>query len=163
MMTEAPNPEKLLVDRTLGRLVRWLRLLGYDTIWDKEAGPAALLLRAEREGRVLLTRDTLLVERRVVHLRRVSAVLLRGDLLLEQLQQLQADEGLRRVGPPRCLVCNGSLDALGAEEVCHRVPVYVAATQEKYTYCSVCDRVTWPATHWDDMRRRLAEAGIVDA
>jgi uncharacterized protein with PIN domain len=38
----------------------------------------------------------------------------------------------------------------------------VAATQQVFTYCPVCDRVTWPATHWDDMQRRLVEAGFTD-
>jgi uncharacterized protein with PIN domain len=52
---------------------------------------------------------------------------------------------------------------MSPEEVRDRVPAYVAATEEKFTYCPVCDRVTWPATHWDDMQQRLAEAGIVDA
>ena len=154
--------EALLVDGTLGRLARWLRLLGYDAANDGEAGPADLVARAEAEGRVLLTRDTLLVERRAVHRGRVRAVLVRGDTLSEQLEQLRAEEGLRRVGPPRCLVCNGELQHLSVDDVRDRVPPYVAATQASFTYCPVCDRVTWPATHWADMTRRLAEAGLLD-
>jgi uncharacterized protein with PIN domain len=160
MIWEAPDLEKLLVDRTLGRLARWLRLLGYDTVWDREADPAALLLRAELDGRALLTRDTLLVERRAVRRRRVRAVLLRGDLLFEQLRQLQTEEGLHRGGPPRCMVCNASLECVSPDEVRHRVPAYVAETQDRFTYCPACDRVTWRATHWDDMQRRLSEAGL---
>ena len=156
----APDLVKILVDRTLGRLARWLRLLGYDTVWDAQAGPAELLARAEREGRLLLTRDTLLVERRAVHRGRVRAVLVRGDRLPEQLRQLRIEQGLHRVGPPRCLVCNGPLREVSPDEVRQRVPPYVAATQDRFTYCPVCDRVTWPATHWDDMQQRLAEAGF---
>ena len=149
-----------LVDRTLGRLARWLRLLGYDTIWEAAAGPADLLARAEREDRVLITRDTLLVERRAVHRGRIRAILVRGDRVAEQLRQLRVEEGLRSVGASRCLVCNSSLEELRVDAVRQRVPPYVAATQEHFTYCPVCDRVTWPATHWDDMQRRLAEAGF---
>jgi uncharacterized protein len=153
---------KFLADRTVGRLARWLRLLGYDTVWDGRSEPPGLLARAEHEGRILLTRDTLLAERRAVHRGRVRAVLLRGDHLAEQLQQLRTEEGLQRVGPARCLVCNGELRSLGVEDVRSRVPPYVAATQEKFTYCPVCDRVTWQATHWDDMCRRMTEAGFDD-
>ena len=70
---------KLLVDRTLGRLARLLRLLGYDTAWGRETSSAALLAQAESEDRLLLTRDTLLVERRAVHLGHVRALLVRGN------------------------------------------------------------------------------------
>jgi uncharacterized protein len=152
---------KLLVDRTLGRLARWLRVLGYDTVWDGDAGPAELLARAEREERLLLTRDTLLVERRAVHRGRVRAVLVRHDTLPEQLRQLRIEDGLHRVGPPRCLVCNGILQDVGLEEARQRIPPYVATTQKKFTYCPICDRITWSATHWDEIRRRLAEAGFL--
>jgi uncharacterized protein with PIN domain len=152
----------LLVDRTLGRLVRWLRLLGYDAAWDAQAGQAELLARAECEDRILLTRDTLLVERRAVRRGRVRAVLVRGDLLAAQLEQLRTEEGLHRVGPPHCLVCGSRLLPMTPDEVHARVPPYVAATQHVFTYCPVCDRITWPATHWDDMRRRLVEAGFAE-
>jgi uncharacterized protein with PIN domain len=161
-MREAFLGVKLLVDRTLGRLVRWLRLLGYDAAWDAQAGQAELLARAECEDRILLTRDTLLVERRAVRRGRVRAVLVRGDLLAAQLEQLRTEEGLHRVGPPRCLVCGSRLLPMTPDEVHARVPPYVAATQHVFTYCPVCDRITWPATHWDDMRRRLVEAGFAE-
>jgi uncharacterized protein with PIN domain len=153
---------RLLVDRTLGRLARWLRVLGYDTVWDRDAGPADVIARAEREGRVILTRDTLLVERRAVHAGRVRAVLVRGDKVPAQLVQLRVEEGMHRVGPARCLVCNSHLQSVSCEEVRLRVPPYVARTQEEFTYCPVCDRITWPATHWLDMERRLAEAGFIN-
>lgn len=156
----APHPMRFLVDRTLGRLARLLRLLGYDTAWERAAGPAALLARAETEDRLLLTRDTLLVERRAVHRGRVRALLVRGDTLPEQVEQLRAEIGLQRVGPPRCLVCNSPLEEVGLEQVRDRVPPYVAGTQQCFTHCPVCDRVTWPATHWQDMERRLAELGL---
>jgi uncharacterized protein len=151
---------KLLLDRNLGRLARLLRLLGYDTAWERNAGPAALLARAESESRLLLTRDTLLVERRAVHLGRVRAVLVCGNTLPEQLEQLRPELGLQRVGPPRCLVCNSPLDEVSPEQVRDRVPPYVAATQQRFTYCQACDRITWPATHWQNMERHLAELGL---
>jgi uncharacterized protein len=153
---------EFLADRTVGRLARWLRLLGYDTVWDGDSGPPRLLARAEKEGRVLLTRDTLLVERRAVHKGRVRAVLVRCDHLAGQLQQLRTEEGLHQVGPARCLVCNGEVRSLGVDEVRRRVPPFVAATQSVFTYCPHCDRVTWPATHWDDMCRRMREVGFAD-
>lgn len=154
---------RLLADRTVGRLARYLRMVGYDTVWDPAASAGALLQRAETEGRVVLTRDRLLVERRPVRRGSVRAVLVRHDLVGDQLAQVREELGLRRMQPPRCLVCNGALVDMPAAEARRRVPPYVAATQERFTYCPVCDRVTWPATHWRDMQRRLCEAGFPDA
>lgn len=153
-------PSRLLVDRTLGRLARWLRLLGYDAVWDRSAGTVELLARAQAEGRGLLTRDTLLVGRRAVRCGLVHTVLVRHDLLVDQLCQLRIERGLHAVGEPRCLVCNGLLEPRVLQDVRDRVPSYVARTQSRFTFCPACDRVTWPATHWEDMQRRLAEAGF---
>ncbi|MFH0916312.1 MAG: Mut7-C RNAse domain-containing protein [bacterium] len=153
-------PPCLLVDRTLGRLARWLRLLGYDAVWERSAGPAELLARAQAESRGLLTRDTLLVERRAVRRGLVRAVLVRDDLVADQLRRLRIEQGLRRVAEPRCLVCNGPLEPRVLRHVRDRVPPYVARTQTRFSFCPACDRVTWPATHWESMQRRLAEAGF---
>lgn len=153
---------RLLADRTVGRLARYLRMLGYDTVWDERASAGELLRRAETEQRVVLTRDTLLMERRAVRRGMVRAVLIRADLVAAQLQQVREELGLRRAGPPRCLVCNGALVHMPAAEARPRVPAYVAATQTRFAYCPACDRVTWPATHWEDMQHRLREAGFPD-
>lgn len=151
---------RLLADRTLGRLARYLRMLGYDTVWEAAAAPEELLRRAETEQRVLLSRDTLLLERRALRRGAVRAVLVRHDLVGDQLAQLRAELGLRRIGPPRCLVCNSALKEMPAAQARGRVPPYVAATQARFTYCPGCDRVTWAATHWEDMERRLRAAGF---
>ena len=151
---------RFLLDRTLGRLARWLRALGYDTVWDRSGGPAEVLTRAAEEDRVVLTRDTLLIERRPVRRGQVPAVLVRADHLVDQLAQLRSEEGLVRRGEPRCLVCNGLLQVRSRNDVKDRVPPYVAQTQTRFTYCPVCDRVTWPATHWQSMQRTLHDAGF---
>ena len=100
------------------------------------------------------------MERRAVRRGRVIAVLVRDDLLVEQLRQLRLESRARRVAEPRCMVCGSVLEPLTAEEVGERVQPYVAMTQTRFTYCPRCDRITWPATHWEHMERRLAEAGF---
>ena len=149
-----------LLDKTVGRLARWLRVLGYDAAWNASASPRELLRRAGEEGRVLITRDTLLVHRREVNRGVVRAVLVRHDILVAQLRQLREDLGLRPQGDPRCMVCNATLQTIERKEVQSRVPPYVAATETEFRYCPACDRVTWPATHWQGMMRILEQAGF---
>jgi uncharacterized protein len=154
-------PSRLILDQTLGRLARWLRFLGYDVIWDRSSDPGRLLAQAEEEGRVLLTRDTLLPLRRVVRLGQVRLILVPDDLLMDQLRQLRMEEGLCRQAEPRCLVCNSLLQYRCVDEIRDRIPPYVALTQRRFGSCPRCDRVTWPATHWENMERLLLEAELV--
>lgn len=151
---------RLLADRTVGRLARYLRMLGHDVGWEPHAGASELLARAEAEDRILLTRDTLLAERRAVRRGAVAVVVVRENRVVDQLRELRSQLGLGRAGPPRCLACNAVLEDLPVEEARKRVPPYVAATQSRFRYCRVCDRITWAATHWEDMERRLKEAGF---
>lgn len=158
-MTAVPPP-RLLADEMLGRLARWLRVLGYDTAWKRGVSDDVLLQQAERQGRLLLTRDTLLAQRRAVRRGAVTALLVRHDHLHDQLVQLRADLSLQQVAEPRCLVCNGELRPVTVEYAALRVPPYVAATQTAFRYCTACDRVVWPGTHWDEMLRVLRRAGV---
>lgn len=153
---------RFLVDRTLGRLGRWLRLLGYDAAWDSDSDAERLLTRAQSEGRMLLTRDTLLVQRRAVRRGQVKALLIRHNGVEDQLRQLGEELGLRRRSRARCLCCNTLLEMGDPEEARKRVPPYVAQTQSRFSYCPTCDRYTWAATHWENARRLLARAGLDD-
>jgi uncharacterized protein len=157
---DLPLPERLLVDEMLGRLSRWLRLLGYDAEAAAGRDDDELLAAAEAEQRLLLTRDTRLVTRRPVNRGRVDALLVRHDHLDDQLGQLHREAGLARIGPPRCLVCNHQLLPVSTEAARGRVPEFVAATHTSFRLCPSCDRVVWPGSHWQHMLDRLGELGL---
>jgi uncharacterized protein with PIN domain len=151
---------RFLLDEMLGRLARWLRVLGYDAEWSAGRPDSELLRVAEEEGRLLLTRDTLLFQRRPVARNRVRAHFVRHDLLPDQLRQLRAELGLTRVGPPRCLVCNAELEPVTREWAAGRVPPYIALTHTSFRHCRSCARVVWQGTHWQAMNRLLRDAGL---
>ncbi|GAB4258435.1 MAG: hypothetical protein Kow00122_16150 [Thermoleophilia bacterium] len=148
--TPAGRP-RFLADEMLGRLARWLRVMGYDTEWKAAVADADLLRQAESEGRVLLTRDTGLMERRAVRRGRVRAVFVRDDILEDQLRQLTSEEGLRP-GSPRCMVCNGELEPISRQRARPHVPAYVGLTQVAFRRCRGCGRVVWPGSHWEGIR-----------
>lgn len=144
-------PLKLLADGMLGRLAKWLRLLGYDTAYDNSADDAELARRARAEGRVLLTRDHELAGRRGLR-----TLLIQSEVLEEQVQQVQDTLG----GPlhpalSRCSVCNVALEAVTPEEIADRVPPYVLRTQTEFRRCPGCGRVYWPGTHLQAMRKQM--------
>lgn len=143
---------KLLADAMLGRLAKWLRILGYDTAYLADTDDYAVMRLARAEDRLILTRDLALAERRGVR-----ALLIDADGLEEQLSQVYDV-----VGPPpepslsRCPVCNHRLVAADAELVARRVPPYVQRTQDHFSYCADCERVYWQGTHWRRMRALVA-------
>ena len=83
---------RLLVDAMLGRLVRWLRLMGYDAAYWRDGTDEALITAAQAEGRLIVTRDHTLARRRGV-----CAVLIAAEGLDEQIAEAR-DRAGRRTG-----------------------------------------------------------------
>ena len=138
-------PARYLCDVMLGRLARWLRALGHNTAYDNAADDPALLRRAARERRILVTRDTQLAA--TARGRRV--VLLHANDTPGQLRELvDASSIVRHPGLlTRCIVCNTRLRAATAEQIEESVPEYVRSTQRVFRACPGCTRIYWPGTH----------------
>ncbi|HEX76973.1 MAG TPA: hypothetical protein G4O03_00970 [Dehalococcoidia bacterium] len=150
---------KFLVDHNVAKLARWLRMIGYDALLFQGEDDGQMVRLALAQGRVLLTKDTQIMLRRVVAEGRVKAVLIEVDEPREQLRQVVEALGLDYGFNPfsRCLECNALLQPRDQEAVRHLVPPYVYRTRNRYVQCPTCQRVYWQGTHWQAMRRRLAE------
>jgi hypothetical protein len=141
----------------LGRLARWLRIVGHDVAYGPHLHGAALAACARRDGRLILTRDTQLVRDPQLP----PHVFVTSDHFREQLRQVAAAVPLARDASfTRCLDCNLPLAALARAAARDRVPPYVFATQERFWTCPGCHRVYWPATHRARMRAELAALGL---
>lgn len=149
---------RFIADTMLGKLAKWLRILGWDVEYFPRIPDDELARRVEATGRILLTRDTLIVRRRKV---RGRFFLVQGDHWKEQLRQVVGRFG--RPAPPqalfsRCVRCNVPLEKIEKEQVRGRVPPYVFLTQKRFRTCPACGRLFWPATHHDAMIRDLEKA-----
>ena len=143
---------KLLLDGMLGRLAKWLRILGYDTAYFPDLDDHQLVRLARAEGRILVTGDRELARRRGL-----TCLLIVSDDLEEQIQQvisaLQLETGLAF---SRCPVCNTPLQDVEKPAVKDRVPPYVFQTQEHFSLCPECDRIYWRGTHWANIRSQVS-------
>ncbi len=137
---------RFVADAHLGRLARYLRLLGFDTCYENDAGDAALADCSVREHRILLTRDrALLMRREITHGCYVRALKPR-----EQLAAVMARCDLYRQVRPftRCMECNGLLAAVEKAQVALELPPGVCARFERFWRCGGCRRVYWQGSHF---------------
>ncbi len=148
---------KFAADRMLGRLVKWLRVLGQDVIYGPHLTGYGLIRAARQEQRLILTRD-----RRLKQKQPPEFIFIESDHYREQLRQVIQECGLR-FGESlftRCLECNSLLQSRSKESVEKVVPAYVFATQQRFFWCPACRRVFWPATHHQKMVEELKKIGV---
>lgn len=142
-----------MVDHNVGRLCRWLRLLGFDTLFFTGADDGDMVKLALGESRIILTRDTHISERRLVTGGQIKVLLFTSDRPLEQLQQTMQSLGLKNSFKPFtiCIEDNHPLREIEKNLVSDRVPPYVFRTQDNYMECPYCRRIYWRGNHWREM------------
>jgi uncharacterized protein with PIN domain len=159
---------KFIVDNNVGKLAGKLRALGYDTAFIDPIDDSKLVEIARREDRVILTKDTGILRRRVITSGEVPALYIEGDDWRQQLAQVVRALGLETQPRfTRCLECNAPLEARSREEARPHVPPYVYRTQQSFLACPSCGRHYWQGTHWQrmnrDFQRVLSTVAPVDA
>jgi len=152
-MEESHSKIRFICDEQLGKLARWLRILGQDVIYRNYFPDKDLIASAEQEGRVILTRDShlegksgsvqvyLVQENYPYHQIREVVNHFRDDMILEPFS--------------RCADCNVMLNDIPKSEVVGRVPPFVFKTQNKFRTCPSCGRIFWSATHLKHIQAQL--------
>lgn len=148
---------RFIVDHNVGKLAKWLRMMGYDSLFFNGDDDSQMVRQALAEGRMILTRDAGIMQRRVVNNGRLKALLIESEEPERQMRQLVTTLDLNKKLNPftLCLECNYPLVARSREEVKDRVPPYVYKNQAQYMECPACHRIYWRGTHWEAMTRKL--------
>ena len=157
MATPPSEPVKFVADRMLGRLARWLRVIGQDVIYGRHLSGYGLIHAARAENRLILTRDRGLKKKQPPRF-----IFIESDHYHEQIRQVVRECGLT-IGEAvftRCLECNGVLQPRTKDSVETQVPPYVFSTQDNFFWCPHCRRVYWPATHHQKMLEELQKIGV---
>lgn len=151
----ARSERRFIADAMLGRLARWLRLLGFDCAWEPDIADEALVRRAISEGRTLLSRDRALPEEWCIPaFHRVDA-----EKVREQLGEVVGAFGLAREVRllSRCSHCNIPLRPATREDVADHIPARVLEGQSVFSVCPACERVYWEGSHTARIRRFVDE------
>jgi uncharacterized protein len=138
--------ERFTADRNLGKLAKWLRILGYDTLYDRGPAGRDFLRRAAEDGRIALTRKRDLAR----NVRPGSLFVVESDRVAAQIGEVlkalggEPDPSRRMT---RCLECNALLEELPKASVEELVPAYVYRASTQFRRCPRCGKIFWPGTH----------------
>ncbi|HVP76931.1 MAG TPA: Mut7-C RNAse domain-containing protein [Thermodesulfobacteriota bacterium] len=147
---------KFIADRTLGKLAKELRMLGYDTLTYRGEDAYSLIRSAREENRVILTRSPKLTPKRPED--RIIRIL--EDKPSSQLRELVQAEVIHLQEATlfsRCLVCNMLLRQIPRDEAEGEVPDFILYQQKEFFRCPRCSRIYWKGSHHDHMKEKIEE------
>ena len=150
-----------IADVMLGKLSKWLRIMGFDTEYSAALRTEELVSRAVHENRQILTRTTILTKRADLKSR---ICFIRSDHAMEQLREVIHHYQLREPASPvltRCIICNRKLEAPGSMMIASRVPDYVRTTRNIFFSCPCCRRIYWRGSHYHSMQELLIRHAVV--
>jgi uncharacterized protein with PIN domain/sulfur carrier protein ThiS len=145
-----PPEPRFALDVGLGRLVGFLRMLGFDSLWRNDFADDELARLSRDEERIVLTRDLGLLKRAEVRHGYYPRNSDPAHQLVEVVRRYQLTSRMRPF--TRCLACNAALAVAMKDEVLDRIPEGVAATHSRFQQCPECRRVYWPGTHHQRMQ-----------
>lgn len=139
------EPPRFVVDGHLGRLAAYLRMLGFDTWYERLADDEKLASVSNREYRVLLTRDVGLLKRREVQ----RGYCVRAHKPHDQLREISTRFGLWDHFAPftRCMDCNGCLAPVEKSEIVDLLPPHTRETKNEFSRCKDCGKIYWRGSH----------------
>lgn len=144
---------KFVADHMLGKLAKWLRLLGYDVLYpESPKSDKEILEIAQASERILLTRDRQLAGRCK------NALLLSANNVGGQISELKEKLDLKmELELDRCSVCNEPIEKVEQGFVRGKVPERVFATFKEFWYCRKCRKIYWYGSHVENMEARLKD------
>ena len=146
---------RFILDVHLGKLARYLRLLGFDTAYANDLDDAVIAARARAEKRIVLTRDRGLLKRSEV----THGHWLRNTSPRRQLSEVVAVLDLGKLIAPfsRCMNCNGTLEPVAENEVRDQLPPGVRDRYRTITRCQGCARLYWPGSHYARLSELISQ------
>ena len=142
---ELSQPPVFVVDVNLGKLARYLRLLGFDCLYRNDYDDAAVAKIASEQQRTVLTRDRSLLQRKIIT---------HGYFVRAHIPKIQTQEVLKRfdlyplIKPlTRCTHCNGKLMEIDKQKIAHRLEPLTKQHYDRFLICSECEQIYWHGSH----------------
>jgi len=141
---------RFVLDVHLGKLANHLRMLGFDSTFNKDADDAALMIQSIEDARTLLSKDRHLLQRHEITRKYCVR---ENDPRLQLIEVLNRFDLYGSFSPfTRCMECNTPLRQIGKEDIGLRIPPRVEALFNDFQLCPTCDRVYWRGSHYERMK-----------
>jgi len=139
---------KFMTDANLGSLAKWLRILGFDTVYYRGNADRTFLRQAEKENRIALSRKKDLAKRQYSG----RLLVIASDLAKDQIEEVLNAFSLRP-DPAGffsiCLKCNESLENVEKDIIEGLVPAFIYSQHTRFHRCPSCKKIYWPGSHKD--------------
>jgi len=150
-----PEEMRFILDNHLGKLCDYLRLLGFDSLYDPDWVDETLAELGDQQNRILLTRDRGLLKRKRVH----RGYCVREDDPHEQVDEIIQHFGLENAVKPlrRCSRCNGLLEKVDKQEILDQLQPLTRKYYDEFMRCPDCGQIYWKGSHYDRMQEFIAK------
>ncbi len=153
--TTQDAPQRFVCDCGLGGLARWLRAAGYEAYWEPAVPDDRLLAQTHQSNAILLTTDSMLLERRLIRRGIIKCLWIPPAMSAEaQLALVFRELGLT-LKHARCMSCGGELQQVDKYAMQDRIPPKTWRWKNEFFVCKSCNKLFWHGTHWERITKRL--------
>jgi hypothetical protein len=153
LRAEPLREPKFVVDVHLGKLARYMRMVGLDTVYKNNSADGELVEISLKEKRAILTKDRGILKRNEV----THGYWVRNEVpekqLKEVIERFDLKNELKEFS--RCLECNSTLVEIEKEKITDRLPPKIKEWQNEFYYCRECDKIYWKGSHYEKMKKMI--------
>ncbi len=153
-----PHPLKeirFIADVNVGKLAKLLRMSGIDTAYATSFSDKTIAAIAEKDGRVVLSKDIGLLKYRKITFGKYIKSIYPEDQLAETISFFRLKNRYRPFS--LCLRCNISLQVIKKEDILSQLEPKTRKYYNKFNICPNCKKIYWQGTHHEDMKKRLVK------
>ncbi|MEM2281727.1 MAG: Mut7-C RNAse domain-containing protein [Candidatus Bathyarchaeia archaeon] len=150
---------RFIADGMLGKLTRWLRMLGHNVKYSNKLDDTMLMAIAKKERRILLTRDLELYQQATA--KGIQAFYVDGQTEAEKLAKIARKFGISLdidMAKSRCPKCNAQVKLIQKEKVAGKVKESTYIHYNEFWECPKCGQIYWQGAHWTRIRKTLETA-----
>jgi uncharacterized protein with PIN domain len=144
---------RFILDAHLGKLAKYLRMLGFDTLYQNDFGDQEIIDIARKENRIILTRDKLLLRSKKVDHGYYVRETEKHAQLIEIVKKFDLYSQFRSF--TRCMTCNAVLVKKEKKDVANKIDEDTARIFKEFFHCPACDKVFWKGSHFERMERLI--------